>query len=430
MESIISEALWESSLEIFKKRDTISFLLCVPGLIFLKFTSHAYDKMIKELRKGNGDRKKGDIDILELNQISKQILIIPSTANWEYILDRAYSRDIRTYLNEAMHAIEKMNPSFKNILPREYSSPNINVGALSNFIKKIGELPEYHHKTSQILSHVYDYIVRKSLLLDSLVSLREPFFAPGSVVKLMVSMVGPKRGKIFDPCCGFGSLLVESINFIKEKRKSLKRIKFYGQENRLTLFQLCCMHLALYGIDIKNMKWHSDISINLDNQHRDLKADFLLCAPPYNSSVLSWIEYAASHLSHEGFASILAAKDSVILKKGNERNEPSIHEEIIETNRVDCIVTLPDKFLAMAGKPLSILILAMDRELKNGKYRYRKDEILFIDAAALPSMKILKNREFTIFDINKIVSVYRKWRGKRGKTMEKKGFFKTIKVDR
>ncbi len=191
----------------------------MAGLIFLKFTSHAFDKIIEELQKGNGDSKKEDIDILELNRIRQKILIIPSTANWKYILDRAYSRDIRTCLNEAMHAIEKMNPSFKNILPREYSSPNINFGALSNFIKKIGELPGYHHKTSQILSRVYDYIVRKSVLLDPGISLRETFFAPGSVVKLMVSMVGPKRGKIFDPCCGFGSLLVESINFIKEKRK-------------------------------------------------------------------------------------------------------------------------------------------------------------------------------------------------------------------
>ena len=110
----------------------------MPGLIFLTFVSHAFDKITKETRKGNGDSKKGDIDILELNKIRQIILIIPSTANWKYILEKAYSRDIRTYLDEAMHAIEKMNPSFKNILPKEYSSPNINVGALSNFIKKIG----------------------------------------------------------------------------------------------------------------------------------------------------------------------------------------------------------------------------------------------------------------------------------------------------
>ncbi|MCP4653732.1 MAG: SAM-dependent DNA methyltransferase, partial [Candidatus Omnitrophica bacterium] len=401
--------------EIFEKKDSISFLLCVPGLIFLKFVSHASEKLLEELKKGNIDS--------DVNQFLDKVLIIPATAKWRYILERASSRDIGTYLDEAMQAIEEMNPPFK--LPKEYSSPNINVFALSSFIEKLGEMPDYFHKTGAILSYVYDYIVRKSLLPAPLTSLRETVFAPGSVVKLMVSLLGPKRGKIFDPCCGFGSLLVESIEYLKEKRKSLKRIKFYGQENRLPLFQLCCMHLALYGIDIENMKWHTDISINMDKQ-RDLKADFLLCAPPYTGSVLSWIKYAETHLSPMGYAALLLSRDSIFLKKGKTNQ---IHKELVESNRVDCIVNLPGKVLPIAGISLSILILAMDREIKDGKYRYRKDEILFIDAAALPSMTNIKKKEFTIVDINKIVFVYREWRGKQGKTMNKKGYGKILKIE-
>jgi type I restriction enzyme M protein len=219
--------------------------------------------------------------------------------------------------------------------------------------------------------------------------------------------------------------MVESIKFIKEKGKSLKRIKFYGQENRMTLFQLCCMHLALYGIDIKHMKWHSDMSINMD-KHRDLKADFILCGPPYNSPVLPWIYYILSHLSREGCAAVLIAKDSLFVEKGKGNR---IHKELIRTNFVDCIVNLPDKLFPMAGGSLSILILAMDRVLKKCRHRYRKDEILLIDAAALPSMKMIDNKDFTIFDINKIVDTYHKWREKQSKAMDNKSFFKTININ-
>ncbi len=413
MEDIISESLWESARRIFDEPGSKNFLLCVPGLIFLKFVSNAYKKLLSELR----------IEYRYNMEIKARpgVPIIPLKAQWDYIHICAYFVDIRSHLDDAMIAIEHMNPSFKNILPKDYSSGNINKSAISQLIKELGGMPDNFLKTEANLKYAYENIVRKSLLLDPPTSLRGAVTSPRNVLKLMVSMIGPFRRKIFDPCCGFGSLLVEVTRYLKRNRISLEGIKFYGNENRPPLFQLCLMHLALYEICIDNMSCH------ITEKHKGLKADFLLCDPPFDSSGLTWIKYAEEHLSRRGYAALLISKGPVFLRIGSE---PQVNKKLIETNRVDCIVTLPGHFFPMAEIQPYILILAMDRKAGNGRYRYRKNEILFIDAAALASDKNLKNKDITELDIYKIASVYSKWRRIPGKKMKMKEYCKVLRINR
>jgi len=434
MEYVIRDALCEAGMKIFKRNDTISSILCVPGLIFLKYMTHAYDKLLEDLQKDNEDANKSDMDtyspILNLYKIREKVIIIPSNASWEYILDQANSSKLGTYLDEAMQIIETMNKSFQTILPQEYSSPNINIRELSSFIKMLGEIPAEHNKTNNILRHTFDYIVRKKLSLslpsESGIHLKETFYAPNCIEKLMVSMAVTKEGKIFDPCCRFGSLLVESINFLKEHSHSFNGLiaKFYGQEAILSCYRICCMNLAMHGIDIEHVRWSSESSINRDI-HNDLKADIILSVPPYNSSVLSWIDYALSHLSRKGCAALLLSKNLLFSKNGNGYR---IHNKLLEHNFVDCFVILPDTLFPMAGISLCILILAKDRGGKRGKNRYRRNEILFIDAASVSEGKKAMNKELSMDDINDIASTYHQWREKHGDYTDKKGFCKTVKI--
>jgi len=434
MEYVIREALCEAGGKIFKRNDTISSMLCVPGLIFLKYMTHAYDKLLEDLQNESEDVNKNEMDtyssILNGYKINEKVIIIPSNASWEYILDQANSSKIDTYLDEAMNAIETMNKSFQTILPQEYSSPNIKIRELSSFIKMLGEIPAEHNKTNSILRHTFDYIVRKKLSLslpsESGIHLKENFYAPKCVEQLMVSIVEPKEGKIFDPCSRFGSLLVESMNFLNEHRQSFNGMKvtFYGQEAILSCYRLCCMNLAMHGIGIEHMKLSSESSINRDI-HNDLKADIILSAPPYNSSVFSWIDYVLSHLSRKGCAALLLSKNSLLIKNGNRYR---IHNKLLEHNGVDCFVTLPDTLFPMAGISLCILILAKDRGGKRGKNRYRRNEILFIDAESVSKGKKAVNKELSTDDINDIASIYHQWREKHGGYMDKKGFCKTVKI--
>jgi len=413
MEDVIREALCESSGKIFKQNDTISSMLCVPGLIFLKHMTHVYDKLLEELHTVSED-------------VKEKVLIIPSNAGWEYILEKAYSSDIGTYLDEAMQAIGTVNKSFQSILPQEYSSRNINGRELSKFINMLGEIPADHCRTNEILRHSFDYIIRRKLSFVSQtgIYLKETFHAPKCVEKLMVAMAGPKEGKIFDPCCRFGSLLVESKNFIKENRHSFNEVnvKFYGQESIFSFYRLCCMHLAMHGIDIDHVKWNSESSLHRD-RHRELKADIILGVPSYNSSVYPWIDYVLSHLSRKGRAVLLISKNSLLIKNGKEYR---FDKKCLEQNCLDCIISLPGTLFPMAGISACILIVAKNRGVKKGKYRYRRNEILFIDAAPLIKGKNARNKELCMNDINEIASTYHQWREKQGGYMDKKEYCKIL----
>jgi len=242
----------------------------------------------------------------------------------------------------------------------------------------------------------------------------------------MVAIAGPEEGKIFDPCCRFGSLLVESKNYINENSHYFNgvNVKFYGQESIFSFYRLCCMHLAMHGIDIDHVKWNSERSINLD-MHRELKADIILGVQPYNSSIIPWIDYVLSHLSRKGCAVLLISKNSLLIKNGKEYR---VDKKCLEHNCVDCIVTLPGTLFPMAGISACILIVAKNRGVKKGKYRYRRNEILFIDAAPLIKGKNARNKELRMNDINEIASTYHQWREKQGDYRDKKGFCKIVKI--
>jgi type I restriction enzyme M protein len=395
LQELIQATLWDAGAKVFKETSSAGRKLCVPGLVFLKYMSHAFDH-------GAGDAVQVE---------AKNLLRIPRESRWEYVLSRVNRLGIGTVLNKAMESIERFNPPIQRILPREYTSPDIREDQLALFIKKLGEIPGEYFRTGEILQQVYGFFVRN--LPASGEKGPEPLSTPECVDKLLVEIVGPVRGSIFDPCCGVGGLLVESRDFIARRQGTADGTVFYGQESRCTNFRLCRMNMAIHDMDGTRVRWSGVSSLDRD-LHPGVKADYILCAPPYNRDVSGWLHYINSHLALNGRAGVVLSNDS--LTTGTEKRE-EVRKFLVEQHRVDCIVALPDQLFRAAGMPACLWIL--------GRGKSRK--ILFIDVWAGVPGNSLVNRRLTTADISHVAGVYRNWRDRKG-YKDEKGFCRSVTV--
>ena len=395
LQELIQATLWDAGAKVFKETSRSSHKLCVPGLVFLKYISHAIDW--------------GDGDTFPVEE--KNLFRIPRESRWEYVLSRVNRLGIGSVLNKAMESIERFNPPVQRILPMEYTSPDIREDQLALFIKKLGEIPGEYFRTGEILQQVYAFFARN--LPVSGEKGPEPLSTPECVDKLLVEILGPVRGSIFDPCCGAGALLVECRNYISQLQGTTDGTVFYGQESRCTNFRLCRMNMAIHGMDGTHVKWSGVSSLDGD-LHPGLKADYILCAPPYNRDISRWLDYINSHLVYGGRAGIVLSNDSLSAETGM-RDE--VRKFLVEQHMVDCIVALPDQLFRAAGMPACLWIL--------GRGKSRK--ILFMDVwAGIPGDSLI-NRYLTAVDISRIAGVYRKWRDKKG-YKDVKGFCRSVTV--
>jgi len=335
--------------------------------------------------------------------------------------------EIGKVVDSAMDAIEKENPSLRNVLPKVFARANLDPTSLGGLIDLVGNiaLGDAKARSADVLGHVFEYFLGEFALAEG--KKGGQFYTPRSVVELLVEMLEPYKGRIFDPCCGSGGMFVQSEKFVADHQGRVNDISIYGQESNQTTWRLAKMNLAIRSIDSSQVQWNNEGSF-LNDAHKDLKASFVIANPPFNDSDWSgdllrkdgrwkygapptgnanyaWIQHFLYHLSPSGQAGFVLAKGSLTSKTSGEGD---IRKELIEARLVDCIVNMPAKLFLNTQIPASLWFLS--RSKANGKFRNRTDEILFIDALNLGHLINRRTREFSAEDIATISGTYHAWR--------------------
>lgn len=463
-EEPLEKKLWKAADKLRKNMDAAEYKHVVLGLIFLKYISDAFEELYQKLAEGKGEFEGAEAE--DKNEYTAEnIFYVPPSARWKWIQKRAKLPTIGKDLDDAMDAIEKDNPkSLRGVLPKVYAQEKLDkqsLGALVDLFST-ATIGTKEAQSRDVLGKVFEYFLGQFALAEG--KKGGQFYTPTSVVRLLVEMIEPYEGRVFDPCCGSGGMFVQSEKFIEahsgnHKKKNgnnltldpSERISIFGQESNQTTWRLCKMNLAIRRIDSSNVRWNNEGSF-LNDAHKDLKADFILANPPFNDSDWSgellqtdarwsvlgkkltppagnanyaWIQHFIYHLAPSGVAGFVLSKGSLT---SQTNNEGEIRKEIIEAGFVDCIVNLPTKLFLNTQIPACLWFLSRNKE--NGKFRYRTNEILFIDARNLGFLVNRRNRELGDEDIQKIASTYHEWRSKNGSYEDVPGFCKSEKLER
>ena len=444
----IEKTLWKTADKLRKNIDASEYKNIVLGLIFLKYISDSFTEKLEQLELdfGNPDsewyvreeksRYKALNDPDEYR--AENVFFVPEKARWSFLQSVATQPEIGKYIDEAMIAIEKENTTLKGVLPKVFARPNLDKQSLTGLINEIGSitLGSTEAISKDILGRVYEYFLGQFALAEGRKG--GQFYTPESIVRLLVEMLEPYEGRVFDPCCGSGGMFVQSEKFIESHADQIKqngleidpkdRIAIYGQESNQTTWRLCKMNLAIRSIDSSNIRWNNEGSF-LKDAHPDLKADFIIANPPFNDSDWSgelltsdarwkygtppsgnanfaWVQHFIYHISPTGCAGFVLSNGSLASNTGGEGD---IRKRLIEADLVDCIIMLPTKLFYNTGIPACLWFLS---RYKNGnKTRDRKEEVLFIDASEQGYMVNRRNRAFDYEkDILKIANTYHSWK--------------------
>lgn len=452
----MEQVLWSTANKLRKNMDAAEYKHIVLGLVFLKYISDSFTELYNKLKEGNGEYEGADPE--DINEYrAENIFYVPPQARWDYLQGRGKIATIGKDVDDAMDALEKDNPSLKGVLPKEYAKEKLDKQTLGGLIDLIGTiaLGDSESKSKDVLGRVYEYFLGQFALAEG--KKGGQFYTPSCVVRLLVEMLEPYEGRVFDPCCGSGGMFVQSEKFIlahsdryANGNKGLQinpvdRISIYGQESNQTTWRLCKMNLAIRGIDSSNVKWNNEGSF-LNDAHPDLKADFVIANPPFNDKDWSgdllrtdgrwqygtppegnanyaWIQHFLYHLSRKGTAGFVLAKGSLSSKTSGEGD---IRKALIDNGLVDCIVNLPTKLFLNTQIPACLWFLSNDKA--NGG-RNRRNEILFIDARNMGSLINRRNRELTDDDIDLIASTYHNWKAENANYADIAGFCKSANVD-
>lgn len=440
----LEKTLWAAADKLRSNMDAAEYKHVVLGLIFLKYISDAFRDLHAQLTAGEGDFAGADPEDPD-EYLAHNIFFVPENARWGYLQDRAKQPEIGTLLDAAMDAIERRNASLRGVLPKIYADPELNKQRLGELIDLIGTIGfgGEGHVAKDLLGRVYEYFLGQ--FADAEGKKGGQFYTPGSIVKLLVEMLEPYSGRIYDGCCGSGGMFVQSEKFILEHQGRIGDLSIYGQESNPTTLRLARMNLAIRGIDAK-------IELGdtlLQDKHPDLKADYIIANPPFNISDWSgeqlrddarwqygvppvgnanyaWLQHFIAKLSATGTAGIVLANGSM---NSNSGGEGDIRKNLIEAGLVDCMVALPGQLFYNTMIPACLWFLSRGRAGGGGRYRNRSNEILFIDARKLGTMVSRRNKEFTDADIRLIADTYHAWRTLTGGYEDKAGFCKAATLD-
>lgn len=327
--------LFKTADKLRKNIDAAEYKHIVLGLIFLKYISDSFEVLYTKLKEG----KEAFVDADSEDQdeyTAENVFWVPQKARWSYLHSQAKLPTIGKDLDHAMGLIEKENPTLKGILPKVYAKPNLDKFALSGLIDLIGDiaLGDEVAKSKDILGKVYEYFLGEFALAEG--KKGGQFYTPKSIVKLLVAMIKPYKGRVYDPCCGSGGMFIMSEKFVHQHQGNLDDISIYGQESNQTTYRLARMNLAIRGIDGSQIKWNNAGSF-LQDAHPDLKADFILANPPFNDSDWSgellrtdgrwkygvppagnanfaWVQHFLYHLAPKGVAGFVLSKGSLTAK--------------------------------------------------------------------------------------------------------------------
>ena len=434
----LEKTLWATADKLRNNMDAAEYKHVVLGLIFLKYISDSFDELYQKLK---GDPLSDPEDKDEY--LAENVFFVPSSARWQYLqYERAKLPSIGKDIDDAMEAIEKENPSLKGVLPKDYARPALDKKRLGELLDMIGNVGfnQKGHSSKDLLGRVYEYFL--GMFADAEGKRGGQFYTPQSIVKLLVEMLEPYTGRIYDGCCGSGGMFVQSEKFLDAHGGKIGDIAVYGQESNPTTYKLCKMNLAIRGIDAKielGDTFHAD-------KHKDLKVDYIMANPPFNISDwggeslqdshlwrygippvgnanYAWLQLFINKLNPSGTAGIVLANGSMTTSSGNEGE---IRKAMIQEGVVDCMVALPTQLFFNTQIPACLWFLARNR--KNHKFRDRSNEILFIDARKIGTMTSRKNKALTDDDIAKISKAYHSWRNKDGKYEDVAGFCKAATI--
>jgi type I restriction enzyme M protein len=416
--------LWQAADKLRNNMDAAEYKHVVLGLIFLKYISDAFEERHAQLL-AEVDHGADPEDPDEYR--AENIFWVPKEARWGQLQGQAKQPGIGKLIDDAMVAIERDNPSLKGVLPKEYARPGLDKTRLGELIDLIGTigLGSREHRSKDILGRVYEYFLSEFASAEG--KKGGQFYTPQSVVKLLVEMLAPYKGRVYDPCCGSGGMFVQSEKFVEAHGGKLGDISVFGQESNPTTWKLAKMNLAIRGIDANLGPENAD-SFHKD-LHKDLKADYILANPPFNDSDwggerlredvrwkfggppagnanFAWVQHFIHHLSPTGTAGFVLANGSM---SSNQSGEGEIRRAIIEADLVDCIVALPGQLFYSTPIPVCLWFIARDKV--NGRFRARRGEILFIDARKLGRMIDRTHRELTEQEVERIAHTYHLWRG-------------------
>ncbi|MBN1537650.1 MAG: SAM-dependent DNA methyltransferase [Anaerolineales bacterium] len=428
----LEKTLWAAADKLRSNMDAAEYKHVVLGLIFLKYISDAFNDLHQNLSSGEGEFERADPEDPD-EYLAYNIFFVPEKARWQYLQDRAKQPEIGKMLDDAMDAIERINQPLRGVLPKIYADPELNKQRLGELIDLIGTIgfQQDDHQSQDLLGRVYEYFLGQ--FADAEGKKGGQFYTPASIVKLLVEMLEPYNGRVYDGCCGSGGMFVQSEKFVLNHQGNIKDLSIFGQESNPTTLRLAKMNLAIRGIDAKLEL--GDTFLN--DRHPDLKADFILANPPFNVSDWSgdqlrddirwqygvpptgnanyaWLQHFIHKLSPSGTAGIVLANGSM---NSNTGGEGEIRKNMIEAGLVDCMVALPAQLFYNTMIPACLWFLARNRtggSATRPNFRDRSNEILFIDARKMGVMINRRNREFTNDDIAKIAGTYHKWRASTG----------------
>ena len=423
--------LWEMADKLRGNIQPSEYKDVVLGLIFLKYISDSFEEKYNQLV-AEGDGFEEDRDAY----IEDNVFFVPQDARWDHIKKSAKQSTIGQIIDDAMIAIERENKSLKGVLPKNYARPELDKAKLGELIDLFSfNLGNKEAKAQDILGRVYEYFLGK------FGSSEGEFYTPPTIVKLLVGMIEPYKGRVYDPCCGSGGMFVQSAKFVEQHQGRKDDIYIYGQEYTATTWRLCKMNLAIRGLDANLGGRDADTFGN--DLHKNLRADYILANPPFNVSDYTliqddarwkygippannanyaWIEHIISKLSPRGVAGFVLANGSM---STSTKAESLIRKNIIEAGEaglVDCIVTMPSNLFYNVTIPVCLWFLAKKRE-------NRKDKILFIDARKMGTMVTRKHRELSDEEIAKIYDTYHNWRDGKEEYEDVQGFCKSASIE-
>lgn len=453
----LDKKLWTSADKLRSNLDAAVYKHAVLGLIFLKYVSDTFEGRRKELEANFKDPEheyylgddgqdliKEELEIRDY-YTEKNVFWVPELARWKTLQDSAklppgtkitvtngkkseYEiRSIGRLIDDALDAVERDNPKLKGVLNKTYASLQIEPSKLGELIDLFATVPFRHDgmKSKDILGHVYEYFLGQFALAEG--KKGGQYYTPKSIVTLIVEMLQPFRGRVYDPAMGSGGFFVQSERFIEEFGGKIGNISVYGQESNPTTWRLAAMNMAIRGIDF-NFGGEPGNSFTND-KHPDLRADFVMANPPFNmkewwdaklegdprwrygtppqgNANFAWMQHMIYHLAPNGSMGLLLANGSM---SSNTNNEGEIRKNILENDLVECMVALPGQLFTNTQIPACIWFLTKNKKSRNG-FRDRSGEVLFIDARNLGYMKDRVLRDFAKEDIRKIADTFHAWK--------------------
>ncbi len=450
------DKLWNAADKLRGHMDAGEYKHVVLGLVFLKYISDAFMERYEQLSLWTAD-PESDYYIAEEpvrytvledrdEYLAENVFWVPETARWSYLQANAKQATIGQLVDDAMVAIEDANPSLKGVLPKDYARPTLNKQRLGELIDLVGTigLGDKESRSRDILGRVYEYFLGRFAEAEG--KRGGQFYTPQTVVRLLVEMIEPYQGRVYDPCCGSGGMFVQSEKFVEEHGGNRTDISIYGQESNPTTWRLCKMNLAIRGIS-GNIGPHNADSF-LNDLHKDLRADFILANPPFNmkewganqlandvrwqygappasNANYAWIQHMIHHLAPNGVLGLVLANGSMSTSTGGEGE---IRKALIEADLVDCMVALPGQLFYTTQIPVCLWFLSRNKRprpepVEGQGFRDRRGETLFIDARAMGHLVDRTHRDLSDEDIGKIVGAYHAWRADQKSDFLKKSDF-------